>query len=73
MNTTDNDLFSCISAAGDLMYFSKNKDIYSVEIPEEFRQFQNVTIQGLIRDADSKEGLAAKMRITDANTFRNDH
>jgi len=68
VNTTDNDLFSCISAAGDLMYFSKNKDIYSVEIPEEFRQFQNVTIQGLIRDADSKEGLAAKMRITDANT-----
>lgn len=68
VNTTDNDLFSCISASGDLMYFSKNKDIYSVEIPQEFRQFQNVTIQGIIRDADSKEGLAAKIRITDANT-----
>ncbi|RUA28024.1 MAG: hypothetical protein DSY77_16625, partial [Bacteroidetes bacterium] len=63
-----NDLFSCISASGDLMYFSKKSDIYSVEIPQEFRQFQNVTIQGIIRDADSKEGLAAKMRITDANT-----
>ncbi|ADR21014.1 hypothetical protein MATR_13560 [Marivirga tractuosa] len=68
VNTTDNDLFSCISASGDLMYFSKQNDIYSVEIPQEFRQFQNVTIQGVIRDADSKEGLAAKMRITDANT-----
>jgi outer membrane protein OmpA-like peptidoglycan-associated protein len=68
VNTTDNDLFSCISASGDLMYFSKKNDIYSVEIPQEFRQFQNVTIQGIIRDADSKEGLAAKMRITDANT-----
>jgi len=68
VNTTDNDLFSCISASGELMYFSKMKDIYSVKIPEEFRQFQNVTIQGIIRDADTKEGLAAKMRITDANT-----
>ncbi|HET8861365.1 MAG TPA: OmpA family protein [Marivirga sp.] len=68
VNTTDNDLFSCISASGDLMYFSKNEDIYSVVIPEEFRQFQNVTIQGVVRDADSKEGLSASLRVTDANT-----
>jgi len=68
VNTTDDDLFSSISASGDLMYFSKRNDIYSVEIPQEFRQFQNVTLQGVIRDADSKEGLSASIRITDANT-----
>jgi outer membrane protein OmpA-like peptidoglycan-associated protein len=68
VNTTDNDLFSCISASGDIMYFSKKNDIYSVVIPEEYRQFQNVTIQGLIRDADSQSALSASIRITDANT-----
>jgi outer membrane protein OmpA-like peptidoglycan-associated protein len=68
VNTTDDDLFSCISASGEIMYFSKKDNIYSVVIPDEYRQFQNVTIQGLIRDADSKVGLAASLRITDANT-----
>ncbi|MGJ3235944.1 OmpA family protein [Marivirga sp.] len=68
VNTTDNDLFSCISASGEIMYFSKKDDIYSVKIPEEYRQFQNVTIQGLIRDADSQNPLSASLRITDANT-----
>ncbi len=68
VNTTDNDLFSCISASGETMYFSKKNDIYSVEIPSEYRQFQNITIQGFVRDADSKEGLSASIRITDANT-----
>jgi outer membrane protein OmpA-like peptidoglycan-associated protein len=50
------------------MYFSKNFDIYSVVIPEEFRQFQNITIQGIVQDADSKEPLSADIKITDANT-----
>jgi outer membrane protein OmpA-like peptidoglycan-associated protein len=68
VNSSGNDLFSCISASGDLMYFSKNFDIYSVVIPEDFRQFQNITIQGAVQDADSKEPLSAYIKITDANT-----
>jgi outer membrane protein OmpA-like peptidoglycan-associated protein/Tol biopolymer transport system component len=69
VNTVESDQFSCISASGDLMYFVyAGKDIYSVEIPEDLRQFVNNVVSGSVIDADSEQGIAATLVVTDALT-----
>lgn len=69
VNTSSSDQFSCISAAGDIMYFVyAGSDIYSVEIPENLRQFVNNIVTGTITDADSQEGMGATLVVTDALT-----
>jgi outer membrane protein OmpA-like peptidoglycan-associated protein len=69
VNSEKSDQFCAISASGDLMYFVFNvNDIYSVVIPPQLRQFVNVTIQGYITDADTKEGIPARVKITDAES-----
>lgn len=69
VNTSASDQFSCISAAGDLMYFVYDgADIYSVEIPENLRQFVNNIVTGSIIDADSQNGIEATLVVTDALT-----
>jgi len=71
VNTDQSDQFSCISASGDLMYFTyASKDIYTVEIPEKFRQFVNNVITGTISDQDTKEGVETEIIITDARTTK---
>lgn len=69
VNTSASDQFSCISAAGDIMYFVyAGSDIYSVEIPENLRQFVNNIVTGTITDADTKAGIEATLVVTDALT-----
>ena len=69
VNTSSSDQFSCISAAGDIMYFVyAGSDIYSVEIPENLRQFVNNIVTGTITDADTQEGMEATLVVTDALT-----
>ena len=69
VNTPESDQFSCISAAGDIMYFVyAGKDIYSVEIPEDLRQFVNNVVSGAVTDRDSGQGIAATIKVTDALT-----
>ncbi|MGK7390669.1 MAG: OmpA family protein [Candidatus Cyclobacteriaceae bacterium M2_1C_046] len=69
VNTPQSDQLPCISAEGDLMYYTyDNKDIYSVVIPAELRQFKNIIIQGKIIDQDSKEGIKADILVKDALT-----
>ena len=69
VNTSASDQFSCISAAGDIMYFVYDgSDIYSVEIPEELRQFVNNIVTGTITDADTEEGIEATLVVTNALT-----
>ena len=69
VNSDKADQFSCISAEGDLMYFTyNNADIYSVLIPPSLRQFRNVVITGYVRDRDKQQGQAAKIQVTNANT-----
>ncbi len=69
VNTTFDDQLPCISAEGDNMYYTyNNKDIYSVTIPYKFRQFMNNIVQGYITDLDTKQGIAAKVIVTDALT-----
>lgn len=69
VNTPESDQLPCISAEGDLMYYVyDNKDIYSVVIPPELRQFKNVVIQGNITDQDTQEGIEADIFVKDALT-----
>jgi len=69
VNTPKSDQFSCISAAGDLMYFVyAGSDIYSVEIPEELRQFVNNVVSGSVIDADTGDGIGATLVVTNALT-----
>lgn len=69
VNTSKSDQFSCISASGDLMYFVyASKDIYTVDIPEKYRQFVNNVVTGTITDQDTKNGVETDIIITDART-----
>lgn len=69
VNSDKADQFSCISAEGDLMYFTyNNADIYSVEIPPHLRQFRNVVVSGYVRNSDNKQGQAARINVTNALT-----
>ncbi|MGC4021219.1 MAG: OmpA family protein [Cyclobacteriaceae bacterium] len=69
VNTDKDDQLPCISAEGDLMYYTyNNQDIYSVVIPPKLRQFMNNVVQGYITDEDSKSGIGAKVVVTDALT-----
>lgn len=68
-NSPQSDQLPTIAAQGDLMYFVlNNQDIYSVVIPPSLRQFVNNIIQGKITDADTGNGIAAKIVIRDALT-----
>lgn len=68
VNTKGSDQFSCISAAGDRMYFNTLGDIYWVTIPKELRQFQNNLIQGYVRDGGKNTPLEARIQVSDAAT-----
>ncbi|MEK6782013.1 MAG: OmpA family protein [Bacteroidota bacterium] len=69
VNTALDDQLPCISAEGDIMYYTyNNTDIYSVTIPYKFRQFMNNIVQGYITDEDTKQGIAATVIVTDALT-----
>lgn len=69
VNTDKDDQLPCISAEGDLMYYTyNNADIYSVTIPPSLRQFMNNVVQGFVTDVDSKSGLGVNVTVTDALT-----
>lgn len=69
VNTDKDDQLPCISAEGDLMYYTyNNNDIYSVVIPPKLRQFMNNIVQGYITDEDTKQGIGAEIVVTDAFT-----
>jgi outer membrane protein OmpA-like peptidoglycan-associated protein len=69
VNTDKDDQLPCISAEGDLMYYTyNNADIYSVVIPPKLRQFKNNIVQGFVTDVDTKAGIGAEIIVTDALT-----
>ena len=69
VNTDKDDQLPCISAEGDLMYYTyNNADIYSVVIPPTLRQFMNNLVQGYITDTDTNAGIGAEIIVTDALT-----
>jgi outer membrane protein OmpA-like peptidoglycan-associated protein len=69
VNTEKDDQLPCISAEGDLMYYTyNNADIYSIVIPPNLRQFKNNIVQGYVTEVDSKGGLGAEIIVRDAFT-----
>ncbi len=61
INTSDADLFAAVAACGDLMYFVKDNDIYTVEAPF----ISSQTIQGVLTDSLSNQAVATKIAIYD--------
>ena len=53
VNTEEDDLSPCISASGDEMYFYSQNDIYKVNIPPRYRQYNNITVNGFVTDHES--------------------
>ncbi|NIK72993.1 outer membrane protein OmpA-like peptidoglycan-associated protein [Thermonema lapsum] len=67
-STPERDQFASVSASGDLLYFVTKDDIYTVPIPPKFRQNRNITIQGYIRDGETKQPLSAHVNVYNAET-----
>ena len=68
INSKENDQSPCISAAGDKMYFYSDEDIYEIAIPQTYRQFINITVQGTIFSEKTKRPLHAKILVTNLST-----
>ena len=69
VNSASDDILPCISAKGDMMYYTYNaRDIFSVVIPPKLRQFANTVIQGFVTDEDTHGGITADILVTDATT-----
>jgi outer membrane protein OmpA-like peptidoglycan-associated protein len=72
INAEDNDQSPCISASGDVMFFYSLKDLYSVSIPQEYRQLINVTLQGFVKSETTQQVLSASIvvkNITEGTEF----
>ena len=63
LNTDENDQSPCISSDGKTIYFYTNEDIYMAEIPEEYREFDQVNLNGQVIDAVFKLGLSVNIQI----------
>jgi outer membrane protein OmpA-like peptidoglycan-associated protein len=61
INTEEDDQFASVSAAGDLMYYNTAGDIYTVTIPDKYRKYKLVTVDGKVVDAITKQPLATKL------------
>lgn len=68
VNGEENDQSPCIAASGDIIFFYSNDDIYSVPIPQQYRQMINVTVQGIVSDQKTKKPIKAKILITNVTT-----
>jgi outer membrane protein OmpA-like peptidoglycan-associated protein/Tol biopolymer transport system component len=67
-NSPENDYAASVSASGDVLYYFNKGDITTSDIPPDYRQLRNITIQGLISDFDSKKGLETQVNVYDAQT-----
>ena len=61
INTEEDDQFASVSAAGDLMYYYSSGDIYTVTIPDKYRKYKLVTVDGKVIDAITKQPIATKI------------
>jgi outer membrane protein OmpA-like peptidoglycan-associated protein len=70
VNTPENDQSPCISAAGEIMYYYSRNDIYSITVPESFRQLINVTLHGRIYDENTNKALPAEIQLNNITKNR---
>ena len=64
INSIENDESPTISAAGDVIYFMSDKDIYAMPVPLEYRQLINVTVQGYVRDERKVTPVSASISVS---------
>jgi outer membrane protein OmpA-like peptidoglycan-associated protein len=67
INSKENDQSPCISASGDKMFFYSDDDIYEIVIPQTYRQFINITVQGITMAEKSKRPIQANIAVTNLN------
>ena len=68
INTDAADQFASVSAAGDLMYYQNSGDIFTVTIPDKFRKYKLVTLDGKVVDAITKKTITpAKLTFKSNN------
>jgi len=65
LNTDENDQSPCLSADGTSFFYYTDSDIYSAEIPELERAFDQVQLKGKIIDAIYKVGLSVNLEVVD--------
>ena len=68
INTEEDDQFASVSAAGDLMYYYTSGDIYTVTIPDKYRKYKLVTVDGKVIDAITKQPIATKITSKSNNS-----
>lgn len=76
VNTAGDDAGFVVETGGHFAYFSTNglenngkgREIYRVELPEEFRPRQVVCVKGTVSDADNHAPLRALVEVTDLTT-----
>jgi outer membrane protein OmpA-like peptidoglycan-associated protein len=68
INTEEDDQFASVSAAGDLMYYYTSGDIYTVTIPDKYRKYKLVTVDGKVIDAVTKQAIATKITSKSNNS-----
>ncbi len=68
INAEDNDQSPCIAAAGKVMFFYSQNDIYSVTIPQQYRQMINVTVQGFVKAEKAQAPLKAEIEVHEVGT-----
>jgi outer membrane protein OmpA-like peptidoglycan-associated protein len=68
INSTENDQSPCISASGsDMMYYT-NDDIYTISMPEKFRQMVNSVVQGKVLSEKTKAPVIAQINVFNLST-----
>jgi outer membrane protein OmpA-like peptidoglycan-associated protein len=67
INTEEADQFASVSAAGDLMYYQHTGDIFTVTIPEKYRQYKLLTLDGKVLNAATKQPVTATVTARSGN------
>lgn len=68
INAAESDQSPCISASGEVIFFYSLKDIYSVTIPERYRQRINVTVMGYVRSEKNQSPVKAQIHVRELNS-----
>ncbi len=73
INTKKDDELVAIPASGNILYLCNSndkgkEDIYSVDLPKEFRPDRSVTLEGVIRDEASNKIIHATVKVNNINT-----
>ncbi len=68
INSTDNDQSPCISASGENMMFYTKNDIYTIPIPEKYRQNVNTVVQGKVSDSNLHSVVKVQIKVSNLTT-----